>query len=141
MFMEAKQQKKTDMKILVPVPATKRLPEIPENEFFGPCVIVRYVNPTVSEQFNALAFAYPDQEGRWEDAMPKEIGKSIRFHPFSNNMVVEWYEEIEAEAMFPDKDTAYNVAENASGKRIHGTMMHQEGQDYIKNFILKKLKK
>lgn len=129
------------MKIFIPVSVTKRLPEIPDGEFAGPCVIVRYVNKNVSESFNALAFAYCDRAGRWEDAMPKEIGKSVQFAPYSNNEVIEWFDEVELESLFPEKEHSSFVANNASNGRINGAILHQEGQDFIKNFIVKQIKK
>lgn len=124
-------------KILIPILVTKRLPEIKEGEPFSGAVIVRYVNPKVSPEFSALLFAYCDQSGRWDCAVPDN---PLEFSE-SRNKVIEWYEEIELESLFPDSDISYNVAENASGKRINGTVLHQEGQNFFKNHLLKQLKK
>jgi hypothetical protein len=127
-------------KILIPIPVNKRLPEIKAGESFSGCVIVRFINKKVSDDFSALTFAYCDSSGKWEDAMPKNE-KFIRFKPEGAHEVVEWYQETELESLFPDKDISYNVANNASENRINGTMLHQEGQTFVQNHILKEIKK
>ena len=132
------------MKILVPIPVDKRLPEFPtpvypESGQFSKCVIVLYVNKKVSETWSATTFAYCDKSGRWEYGLPP--GNVIEFSERSGNKVVEWYDEIELESLFPDDDLANKVATNASDNRIHGTLLHQEGQAFFKNHLLKNLQK
>jgi hypothetical protein len=107
------------MKILIPVDVNKRLPEITEDGFTSDIVIVRYSD-------NQKAFSFVSHEGVWVNKEKKRV--------------VEWYEEIEMESLFPDDEKSYNVAIAASGDRINGTMLHQEGQNFFKNHILRKLK-
>ena len=123
------------MNILVPIAVSKKLPEIQEGELFTPCVIVRYVNKKVSEDYSALSFAYCDESGRWEDAQPEQREK---FNT-GGNEVVEWYKEVELESLFPDDAQAECASKNASDNRINMMMMHQEGQNFFKNHLLKKI--
>jgi len=126
------------MKILVPVPVEKRLPAIlegPEEEFSA-AVIVDYtigIQPDIHK-----TFAYLDENKEWHDAQGLE--KEIRFKPVGFNKVIAWYEEIEIESLFPDDKTSVMVAANASGKSFTKMLSHQEGQTYIQNYIIKKLK-
>lgn len=122
------------MKILIPVPVSKSLPEIKEGEPFSGCVIVRYTNKHVTPDYSALAFAFCDKSGRWEDATPEQREKFE-----CGNTVIEWYKEVEIESLFPDKDTSYDYARNAAENKINGIVLHQEGQSAFKNHLLRKL--
>jgi hypothetical protein len=125
------------MKILRPVLVEKRLPAIEKNDFLSPTVLIRFVNPDLGPNWSCQCFAYCDSSGRWEDAEP------FNKYKFDNGItkVVEWYEEIEIESLFPDTDNSYNVAKAAADNRIAGITLHQEGQDFLKNHILKQLGK
>ncbi len=122
-------------KILIPIAVSKALPEIPEGELSSACVIVRYTNKHVSDDYTGMSVAYCDHDGRWEDAYPEQREK----FDGRTNTVVEWYKEVELESLFPDKDQSYDCAKNAAENKINGIFLHQEGQTYFKNFILKKL--
>jgi|WetSurMetagenome_2_1015567.scaffolds.fasta_scaffold60270_2 hypothetical protein len=126
------------MKILIPVPVEKRLPEIKEGELFSATVLVHYTNPKVDPKWNALHFAYCDASGRWEDAMPCE---KMKIFGNDSNKVIEWFEEREAESLFPDADKSYLIAKNATNDSIPGIAIHQEGQNFNKNYFLRELKK
>jgi hypothetical protein len=52
-----------------------------------------------------------------------------------------WFKATDLESLFPDNDLSYNVADSASQGRIAGITMHQEGQNFFKNHILRQLKK
>jgi hypothetical protein len=125
-------------KILVPVPVSKRLPEIKDAGLSG-TVIVRYVNEKVSKEFSGMAFAYRDESGRWEESDKPD--KPILFEPQGSNKVIEWFEEKELESLFPDEDKAHNVAESASQGWLANKTCHLEGQIFFKNYILRELKK
>jgi hypothetical protein len=128
------------MKILIPIPVERRLPAIPEGELFSPCVLVRFINKTIGEDYSAQSFAYCDAAGKWEEAEPEGALLPFTFSP-DRNKVVEWYEEKELESLFPDDNTSYNVAQSASGDRIRGITLHQEGQTFLKNHLLRQLSK
>lgn len=137
------------MNIMIPIPVSKSLPEIKEGELFGPCVIVRYINEKVSPDYSALAFAYCDLSGRWQDAEPHPepywIDEKTRitaeklFFPTGANTVVEWYKEVELESLFPDSDKSYDCAKAAAENKINGIFLHQEGQTFFKNYLIRKI--
>lgn len=85
-----------------------------------------------------MAFAHCDHSGRWYDASPD---KPIEFWPDGNNQVVEWFREKKITSLFPDEDTAYNVAQSAAKGTIDGTSYHTEGQSFLKNHVIKQLLK
>jgi hypothetical protein len=126
------------MKILIPIPVERRLPAFEEGQLFSNAVIVRYINKKVAPDFSAQAFAFCDKSGRWQDATPED---HIQFKPEGSNEVVEWYEEIEFNTLFPDDETSYRVATNAGNGIIWKTAIHQEGQDFVKNYALRQTKK
>jgi hypothetical protein len=127
--------------ILRPVDPAKRLPQqITDNPMMkgvnasGP-VLVTYVNGSISERFSAQILAYyMHDHKRW-------IGASDNIFDNKNNVVREWFEEITIESLFPDDDMAYNVASNAAGGTIYKIGLHQEGQTFFKNQLLKNLRK
>jgi len=131
------------MKILVPIPAEKRLPGIANNNVLNLSspVIVRYVNPNISESFSALTFAYYDHDDKyWQNTLT--IVKNDD-HSLENkdNKVIEWYEEIELESLFPDDEKSYNAAKAATNGSSFKTFIHQEGQSFFKNHIIRTLRK
>ena len=100
-------------------------------------VIVRYINKSVSESFSALAFAFFNHpDNIWENSEPDQ-----NFLRNKSNQIIEWYEEIEIESLFPDEEHSLFVARNASDGNFQKQMSHQEGQSFFKNQILKMLKK
>lgn len=125
-------------KILRPLLVSKRLPEIKEFDIFSSTVLVRFISPKIGPQFNGNCFAYCDKKGQWEDA---DVINKYEFNEETKTIVVEWYEEIQIESLFPDDDKSYNVAKNASGNRIAGISLHQEGQTFFKTHLLKELMK
>jgi len=128
------------MKILRPVPVEKRLPAIEPEELFSPAVIVDYDTNTSVVADIHKAFAYCDKNGHWHDAMAFEADILINFFPYGKCQVIQWYEEIEIESLFPDDKSSSTAAVNASGKSFAKTLSHQEGQTYFQNYLLKKLK-
>jgi hypothetical protein len=125
-------------KILIPIPVERRLPQFEEGQPFSNTVIVRYINKRTAPDFSALAFAYCDKLGGWYDASPESL---IEFKPEGSNEVVEWYEEKDLEELFPDDETSYRTAQNAGNGIIWKNAIHQEGQDFVKNFVRRQLKK
>ena len=127
------------MKILRPVNPDKRLPAKTKDEnypHFSASVIVRFVNKNISEQFNALTFAYYNHYNQcWEPALPDDC--TFKNH---SNIVTEWFEEVEFESLFPDSDAEYFLSKNASNGRIDFSSFHREGQIAAKNYALKKLR-
>jgi hypothetical protein len=126
------------MKILIPVPVAKRLPNIKEGELFSPSVIITFYKASLGMEYQVKAFAYCDPYKDWYDATPDE--KYI-FSRIGGNIVLEWYEEVEVDSLFPDDNKAYAVAEAASNGKFDRTTFHQEGQTYLKNYFLKALNK
>lgn len=108
-------------KILRPVPVDKRLPEIPKGELASAVVLIIYSNESAPS-----TFSFVDHSGKWLN--PEKT-------------VTHWYEEIEIESLFPDDEKAYRVASTAGNGTIYKTALHQEGQDFVKNHILRELKK
>lgn len=127
------------MKILKPVPVEKRLPAILEgpDQLFSRPVIVDYKIGNYPDIYKA--FAYRDKNEEWHDTQGLDE-KEMRFISGSRNKIIAWYEEIEVESLFPDDNTSSTVAVNASNKSFAKTLSHQEGQTYIQNYIIKKLK-
>lgn len=116
------------MKILRPVDCAKRLPVIPDGaSHVGPLLVTCRINGG-----NAFhAFVVFSRLG-W--AGSNGTGDFIR-------EIVQWYEQIELESLLPDEDTGYKTAEAASNNQIIKTMFHQEGQSYIRNYLIKMLGK
>jgi hypothetical protein len=110
-------------RILRPVLVNKRLPkpEIP--------VLVQYQVSGLVEL--SLIYGHCDSTGHW----------NLYVHPQSDKTVVAWYEEIEIESLSPNEDKSYKAANAAADGLFHKTIMHQEGQTYFKNHILKELDK
>jgi hypothetical protein len=108
------------MKILRPVPVSKRLP------LAGELVFV-----STKSGLTDIAEYYSDVND-WVDSYKV---------PLLSNSVVSWFEEVEIESLFPDEETGYKAAENASNKQIQKSFMHMEGQTYFKNYLLKQLQK
>lgn len=127
------------MKILRPVNPDKRLPAKTKDEnypHFSASVIVRFINKNISEQFNALTFAYYNHYNQcWEPALPDDC--TFKDH---SNTVTEWFEEVELDSLFPTSEESYFLANNAANGRIDHTSMHQEGQTAAKNHALKILR-
>lgn len=109
------------MKILRPVDVNNRLPEID-----------RFVL-TIDEAGNQIIYKRTEYGWNMRDGIAANS-------PNNNLKITYWYEEIEIESLFPSDEKSYNVASAASGDRINGTMLHQEGQSFLKNHILRKLK-
>ena len=110
-------------KVLRPVQVNRRLPKP------GIPVLLQYQISGLVEQ--SLIYGHCDSTGDWD----------LYVHPQSDKTVVAWYEEIEIESLFPDDDKGYKAAEEAADGLFHKTLMHQEGQNYFKNYILKELGK
>lgn len=130
-------------KILIPVDPSIRKPVIIKDILLcvkrrvSGIVIVRYINKIVSESFSELSLAYFDYEDNiWRRDI---LGDS--FFQDKNNQVTKWYEEIEIESLFPDEDLSYHVAQAAANNHMERTIIHQEGQSFFKNYIIKQLKK
>lgn len=126
------------MNILIPIPVERRLPKFEEGQPFSNAVLVRFINKGVAPDFSAQAFAYCDKSGRWQDATPEDL---IQFKPEGSCEVVEWYEERPFGSLLPDDETSYRVAQNAGNGIIWKTAIHQEGQDYVKNYAIRQTKK
>jgi hypothetical protein len=131
------------MKILIPIPVERRLPTFEGGQPFSNTVIVRYTNKDVAPDFSAQTFACCDKSGRWEESLPANIPEldELTFKPEGSNEVIEWYEEKDLEDLFPDDETSYRTAQNAGNGIIWKTAIHQEGQDFVKNFVRRQLKK
>ncbi len=127
-------------KILIPIPVERRLPAFEENQPFSNAVIVRYINKGVAPDFSAQCFAFCDKSGKWDSADPY-AAEGILFKPEGSNEVIEWYEEIEFNSLFPDDETSYRTAQNAGNGIIWKNAIHQEGQDFVKNYARRQLKK
>ena len=130
--------------ILRPVDSAKRLPgPIADNPWMeglkaSEPVIVTYVNGSISERFAGRTIAcYVYDESRWREIMP--IGEDV-FRD-ENNCVKEWFEEVTIESLFPDDDLAYHAARSAGNGLIYKIELHQEGQTFFKNHLLKNLRK
>lgn len=129
------------MNILIPVDPDRRLPALIKDpdgflEFSG-TVVVKYVNPKLSPDFSALSFAYYNHRDKcWENALPEDFGFKNK-----NNKIVEWYEEAELESLLPDDDTSYRAASAAGNGSSFKIFLHQEGQTFLKNHLLKSIRK
>jgi hypothetical protein len=129
--------------ILRPVDPAKRLPDtIIDNLIEGlktsEPVLVTYVNGSISERFAARTIAcFVYDESRWRDVMP---GEEDVFRN-ENYRVKEWFEEVTIESLFPDDDLAYHAARSAGNNLIYKIELHQEGQTFFKNHLLKNLRK
>jgi hypothetical protein len=135
-------------KILRPVDASIHKPEpVHDNEMLkdlklSAAVIVRFINKKVSETYSALSFAYYNHSEKiWKNANPGENCLHDIDLANQNNEVVEWYEGIEIESLFPDDDHSAFVATQASNGSFQKQLSHQEGQTFNQNHILKQLKK
>jgi hypothetical protein len=116
------------MKILRPVPASKRQPVIKQGDFTSDWFWVRF---KMDDGSWLRMLAYCDIEGNWSDDCTN----------YFSDTAIEWYEEIEIESLFPDEDKSYKAAQSAADGLFHKTIMHQEGQTYFKNYLLKELEK
>jgi len=115
------------MKILRPVPANKRLPAISEGvACIGPILVNCKINNKIIKSYIIFTQAGWDMVG-YDRNVEREV--------------IEWYEEIEIESLFPDEDKIYNAGEAATNKQYLKTIFFQEGSSYFKNYILKKLQK
>lgn len=129
--------------ILRPVDPAKRLPDkITGNPMMeglrasGP-VLVTYVNGSVSERFSAHTFAfYLHSEKCWQDAVDGE-----NIFKDKNNMVREWFEEINFESLSPSDDLVYQASKSACGSSVYKMSIYQEGITFFKNQQLKNLRK
>lgn len=127
--------KKQVIKILKPVPVEKRLPEIKEGENYSLPVIVKYINHEINE-FEGFAIGSVDTKNKWHVVINKS---EIINDDFVD--IVAWYEEVEITALFPNEDTMHNVAESASKGWLANKSCHLEGQFFLRNHIIKQLKK
>ena len=127
------------MKILIPVDPAKRKPAMykPDGIIYN-AVPVR-VSLKSHNDHNWMSIAYwDDQEAEWHDS---QIIKMLFSVKLKNYEVIEWYEEIEFEALCPHEDIASGAALSAFGRSFDRQVAHIEGQSYIKNHIIKSLKK
>lgn len=133
------------MKILRPVDAEKRKPD-PENgnsmftrvtnTIVSGIVIIRYRNKKIPGSFSSLTLAYFNHtEQIWENAAGDSFFKDHCYQ------VIEWFEEIEIESLFPNENLSYQVAQAACKSSDRNIAYHQEGQIFLKNHLLKELKK
>jgi hypothetical protein len=120
------------MKILRPVDPAKKLPEIKKSHATSQRVYVKISNG--NEELMSIAFL--NYLSAWKD--PDHF---ILFYPDSEWKIITWYEEVELTSFFPDDESAYNAASNAGNGTIYKIGLHQEGQTYFKNQLLKNLRK
>jgi hypothetical protein len=132
------------MKILIAVDPAKRLPD-PITIIDGDLeiraskhVFVKYVNKNIAQDFSADTIAYYSHSHKlWYD----KIYPLENIFENRNNVVTEWYEEVELESFFPNDDKKYDLASQACNGSSYKISIHQEGQDCFKRQLLKNLAK
>lgn len=105
------------------------------NTIVSGIVIVRYRNKKSPGSFSSLTLAYFNHtEQVWENATGDSFFKDPCYQ------VIEWFEEIEIESLFPNDHDSYLAAAAACKSKFPQTSYHQEGQAYSQNYLLRKLK-
>lgn len=130
------------MNILLPIdPAISKPNKASAKLCYSERIVVKYSDEELNENFALAYYDYATERWYLFNMDGTRISNPKNFYTNRLLKVIEWYKEVQLESLFPDDDTSYNAAKAAGNETSYKTFLHQEGQSFFKNSLLRAIKK